>query len=290
MRKQVKPATILVSSASAIALAFWSLWPKEPSYHEKSLSAWLSEYNRAGAMDKTRPAEEAIRRMGEEALPHLIARLKAEDSAFKLRFLLLARKWHVHLFPAPRGEPRLLAPAILAFKALGRTASPCIPQLQRMFEVVKTRRAAGLALFSIGPASAPAFEQACGSTDVAVRIEAASFLARVPSSYNADQDYYCIWYRFDKWSPLQAYVAKPPSPDLIVNLAWRSKNHSNSNVRRACVEALASYYGTPQDAEPQIVVRALRKACGDPDALVRDSATAGLAKLGIKEKPLAETN
>jgi hypothetical protein len=290
MGKQLKPATILLGTACAIALAVWSLRPKEPTYQGKSLSGWLSEYNRAGAMEKTGPAAAAVRAMGDEAFPHLIACLKAEDSPLKLRFFGAARKWRVHLFPPPRGEAPLVAPALLAFKALGRTASPCIPELQRMFEDVKARRVAGLALFSIGPASIPALEQACRSTDPAGRIEAASFLALLPSSYNGDQIYYCIWYRFDKWSPLQAYVAKPPSPDLIVSLAWRSRNHSDSGVPRACVEALESYYGTPQNHEPQLVLRALRKALDDRDALVRDSAKAALAKFGIEEGHVAETN
>jgi hypothetical protein len=289
MTKRLKFTTSLMLGVLAIGFAWRLLRVAEPRYHGRSLAGWLQEYNRVGGMDKTAAASEAIRAMGDRTLPYLLSSLKEEDSPSKLKLLVLARRWHVHLLPPPRAQPPEVAPALLALKALGQTASPAIPELVRMFENPKTSRQGGLGLFSIGPASIPAFEQACGNTNAGVRIEAAWFLGLLPSSYNDDQDYYCTWYRFDKWSKPQAYVTKPPCSDLAERLAWRTKNHPSANVRRACVEALASYYPTSQNDQPQIAIHTLRKARRDPEALVRDSAEAALQKLGIAEETSAET-
>jgi len=289
MRKQAKLATSLLVGVFVVGLAWLGFRTNEPSYHGKALSAWLEEYNQAGSMDKTGPASEAVRAMGQRTIPSLLGCLKAEDTPFKSKVLTLARRWHIHWLPPPRQEPPNVAPALLAFKALGQTASPAIPQLLRMFENPKTTRRGGLGLFSIGPAAIPAFEQACESTNAGVRVEAAWFLGTLPSSYNEDQDYYCIWYKFDAWSRAQAYVAKPPSSHLTLRLAWRAKNHSNANVRRACVEALANCYGRSNNDQPQTVIRTLHKASSDPEASVRDSAIEALKKLGFAEKPFLET-
>lgn len=283
-----KVAASLVLGVAACVLAWRVYRVDEPSYHGKTLGGWLEEYNRAGSMDKTSAASEAIRAMGQSAFPYLLGCLTAEDPPFTPGVLKLARQCHIHWLPAPRTEPPSVGPALLALEALGRTASPAIPQLARMFENPGTCRRGGLGLYSIGPAAIPAFEQACGSTNAVVRIAAASFLATMPSSYNDDQDYDCLWYKFDAWSKPQAYVVMPHSPDLILRLAWRVKNHTNPNVRRACVEALASRYGTALN-DQAVLLSTLRKACTDPEAGVEESAKAALGQLEADLKSAGAT-
>lgn len=290
MHRQLRISASVLLGLVAGAMAWRAYRLEEPGYQGRSLSGWLEEYNRAGAMDKTRAASEAIRAMGSRALPSLLNDLKAQDTAFKLKLLAWAREGHIHWLPPPRAEPPSVAPALLALKDLGQTASPAIPQLERMFENPGTSRRGGLGLFSIGPAAIPAFERACASTNAGVRVQAATYLASLPSSYhdNDDHDYSCTWHKFDAWSTSQAYVAPPSSPYLILRLAWRAKNHPNSNVRRACVEALASYYGTVRLDQPAILPT-LRKASGDPEASVREAALAALGRLEVGVKTMADT-
>jgi hypothetical protein len=268
---------------AAISGLVWRTVPvREPSYQGKSLTEWLEEYNRARALDKTGPVDEAIRVMGTNTLPYLLAHLRRKDSPLKRMLFLFAEKHHLAFLPPPRRTP-YLAPALLALKALGQTAKPVIPELLQMFEKTNTVREGGLALFSIGPESIPAFDKACEHTNLTVRIEAASFLAMLPASYNGDQAYYCIWYKFRASSKPQAYVARPPDSYFMVNLASLAGNDPSAGVRCASIAALARYYGTQYGDHPEIVIQALSKARGDADAHVRESATEALKTTGVGE-------
>ena len=244
------------------------------------MSVWLEDYNRAGAVDKTGPVDEAIRAMGTNTLPHLLAHLKRKDSPLKRRLFLLAEKHHLAFFPPPRRTP-FLSPALLALKALGPTAKPLIPELLELFQNASTQREGGLALFSIGPEAIPAFERACEHTNLTVRVEAASFLGLLPASTNGDQKYDCIWYKFRDRFKAQAYVARPAESYFMVNLSSLARNHPNAGVRCASVEALAGYYGTPYGDSPELVVHTLRKATGDPEARVRESAREAAKRIGV---------
>ena len=266
---------------AAIGMLVWQVFSlREPSYQGRSMSVWLEEYNRAGALDKTGPASEAIRAMGTNTLPHLLVHLKRKDSPLKLRLFLLAEKHHLAFAPPPRQTP-FLSPALLSLKALGPTAKPLIPELLQLFENANTHREGGLALFSIGPESIPAFERACEHTNLTVRIEAASFLGMLPASYNDDQKYYCTWYKFRARSKPQAYVARPPDSYFMVSLASLARNHPNAGVRCASIEALAGYYGTPYGDHPELVVHTLRKALGDPEVRVQECATKAARRIGL---------
>ena len=279
MSRGAKLSAACLCVAVLLGFVFWGLRSTEPSYQGRNLTAWLEEYNRAGAVDKTGPASDAIRAIGARALPYLVARLTGRDPGWKVALLRRARQWRVHFLSPPRSEPPLVAPALLALKALGPAAAPSIPRLLEVFEDASTRRVGGLALFSVGPAAIPAFEEACGSSDGPVRAEAATFLAMLPAGYNDEQPYYCIWYRFDQWSGPQAYVAKPPYRDLDIGLAGLAKNHPNPNVRLASVEVLASRCEAVEQGQSRIALRALQKARNDPNLAVSNSAEAALRKL-----------
>ncbi len=282
MKRPARVALVIFLVAAIAGAAWLGFSLGEPRYQGKSLTAWLEGYNQAEAMDKTRPASEAIRAMGDRALPFLLRYLKKKDSPLKLKLFLLAEKQHIVGFPPPRLNP-YLSPSLMALKALGPTARPVIPQLLKMFEDSATSREGGLALFSIGPESILAFQEACTSTNSTVRTDAASFLALLPLGYTGDQPYYCTWYKFRVNSRPQAYVARPPDSYFNVKLASLARNHSKADVRRACVEALATYYGTPYGDHPEVVALALRKALLDPDKRVRELATEALKRHGLRE-------
>jgi hypothetical protein len=263
--------------AAAIGWILWSgLSAREPTCQGKSLTEWLEEYNLAGAMNRTGPASDAIRAMGDRSLPFLLTYLKKKDSPTKLKLFSIAEKLPFVRIPPPRLTP-YRSPALLALRTLGPTAKPAIPELLKMFESPVTAREGALGLFSVGPESIPAFEQACENTNRSVRVEAASFLAILPASYNGDQEYYCVWYNFRPQSRPQAYVAKPPSSTDAAGLCSLVRNHHSAIVRRAGVEALADM--RPQNTQRQMVIWTLRKARNDPDPLVGQCATKALMKV-----------
>jgi hypothetical protein len=116
MTKKAKLGMAFGAVTLFFGFGLMELWSMGPAYQGKPLADWLAEYNRAGAMDKTGAASEAVRGIGEKALPYLISCLKRKDSALELKFLLFARRCNVHLFPPPRQEPPVLAPTLLAFR------------------------------------------------------------------------------------------------------------------------------------------------------------------------------
>ena len=110
MRTLIKLAVGLLFLALIGMLVWRGFSVREPSYQGRSMSVWLEDYNRAGAVDKTGPVDEAIRAMGTNTLPHLLAHLKRKDSPLKRRLFLLAEKHHLAFFPPPRRTP-FLSPA-----------------------------------------------------------------------------------------------------------------------------------------------------------------------------------
>jgi len=277
MRKQAKIAVSFLCIVAS-AMLTWRMGPSpEPSYEGQSLTHWLDRYNEAERTEGI-AVSDAIRAMGTNTLPYLLRHLRQKPSTLKLNLFLVAEEYHLALFSPPRITP-YLGPSLLALRALGSTAKPLVPDLLRMFEDNKTMAVGGLALFSIGTESIPAFEEACSSTNSTARIEAAIFLAVLPNDSHSEPDYLCTWSKFRANSPLQVYVTRPWSKYLIVDLASQARNHRDVAVRRASIEALANYNRTSQNDQPQTVAKTLRKAMNDPDAGVRQAAVEALKEM-----------
>ncbi len=192
-RRISRKQALLVPLAMAIVAGLWWFWHPKPRFHGKDLDGWLEEFNRAGRLDKTGDASEAIRAMGTNALPYLIGYVRHQESHAKLNVYRFAWRHHFVWLPAPRVDP-LLGPSFLALKALGPSAAPAIPEFVRMFENPATSARGGLALYMIGPASVPAFRRVCGHSNRTVRLEAAIYLALLPASYNGLQPFSCTWH------------------------------------------------------------------------------------------------
>jgi hypothetical protein len=293
MKPNAVVALALLFVVGIAVLAWHACSVREPSYQGRSLTKWLDEYNRAGAMDKTGPVSEAIRAMGTNSLPFLLTYLRQKDPRWKSELINIS---HFAQRRGYKGIPGLrrtqyLSPALLALKALGPKARPIIPELLKMFENPNSASEGGLALFSVGPASISAFQEACEHTNSAVRTAAATYLALLPLSYNGDQPYSCIWddtQRAD--SHPQAHVFGPGDTYFMVNLSSLARNNPDARVRRASIEALAAYFGKQQNQQPENVVRTFRKARRDPDAHVAQAATEALKSIGRVEPVQNEGN
>jgi hypothetical protein len=98
MRKRLGIAfgVVLLTVAGIIAGLIWFANTRDPVYQGKPLSAWLEAYNDNPPPSATRhEADEALRHLGTNALPALLRRMRAKDTAFKNRWFALVQKQHL---------------------------------------------------------------------------------------------------------------------------------------------------------------------------------------------------
>jgi len=108
--------------------ALYLFLDREPSYQGRSLSSWLTELDSFVHLSKYRKAEEAVRHMGTNALPHLLTMLEIRDSKLKRQFISLTRKqrW-LKLRVTPDYHHHIRAGNALL--ALGTNATPAVSVL-----------------------------------------------------------------------------------------------------------------------------------------------------------------
>ena len=176
-----------------------SLSAREPSYGGKNLSAWLEDLYEAtgggplwegpgvGADGAAAPgsaapnpalrarqdqAVEAIRKMGTEAIPHLMKIFYNRKTGLMKRIVTFSFR------PTRPASERYLK-AVGGFRALGSMAEMAVPELTEFLEQGETAYEASLALAAIGPAAVPALIQALGQHDERVWLAAAEALGQV---------------------------------------------------------------------------------------------------------------
>jgi hypothetical protein len=115
--------------ACTLLLAFQ---PREPQYKGRTLSEWTQAYSVYGVpTPQADAADEAIRSIGTNALPHLLRWIRYELPPWRRS---LAKITPTRLLPwvlqtTPNARANL---AVLAFKALGPAASSAVPELIRI--------------------------------------------------------------------------------------------------------------------------------------------------------------
>jgi HEAT repeat protein len=130
------------SVAGVLALGIYGLLPpSDPLYHSQKLSYWLQGYdgridshNTSGSTVVTpKDADEAVRQLGDKAMPTLLRMLSENDSKAMLKFLELAQRQHYITFRHVPAE-RLNAEAAWGFMALGPKGSNAVPGLVRIYK------------------------------------------------------------------------------------------------------------------------------------------------------------
>src|SRR5438094_1631104 len=109
----------------------------EPSYQGKKLSRWLdelpdlvhSEFN----ADAQIPAKEALQHMGTNAIPFLLERIQAKDSALKRKLIEWAERHDVSALRFKRAELRREEAAV-GLRLLGSRALPAVPVLVSLLQ------------------------------------------------------------------------------------------------------------------------------------------------------------
>ena len=128
MKKQISIALVVGCVVGLGVISWLGSKSSEPRYRGRSLDRWLDEYNRAGSLDQTKPAAEAIRSMGTNSLPFLLGHIEHTDSPFKRKVAALLEQQTLVNFPF-FGLDRYQAPSILSLQALGSDAAPLLPEL-----------------------------------------------------------------------------------------------------------------------------------------------------------------
>lgn len=128
MRKRSRIGFAILLVAALGGIAWLVRVQREPAYQGRLLTSWLEEgVSNEGVSARS---ETAIRAMGTNALPTLLAMVRVRDSAFRKGLLELnaRQKWvtiHIH----PRGV--MVQMAAYGFSILGPSARPAIPELVR---------------------------------------------------------------------------------------------------------------------------------------------------------------
>lgn len=200
MRKWFRITLFVLIVAGVGGVTWLVMRQREPVYEGKPLSYWLGAYHPnvtnnppnywleayypSADQLKRRKADEAITRMGTNAIPTLLRILRAGDSDFKIKLSEWAQKQHFIKIK------RILASDLnndgaAGFGILGPAASNAVPALIEIYEqnISEASQSSTLAaLGGIGPAAekaTPLLVQATNHPSMTVRANAAWALGQI---------------------------------------------------------------------------------------------------------------
>ncbi|HWY74833.1 MAG TPA: HEAT repeat domain-containing protein [Verrucomicrobiae bacterium] len=282
MRKRIRIVLVIAGVVIASVLVLEALRPREPVYQGRKLSQWLNDYNRAGKMDKTAPASDAIRAMGTNTLPFLLAHIKHRDSRLQEKFFNLLGRQHWAKLPFYGADP-YKSTSIFALSVLGSNAAPLCPELLKIAEQPDGRWWGTMSLLAIGPASAPTLAKACQNTSAHWRTYAVLIMAMqktmgpprfscgwIPAPVN-HQPMFILGYAVSEPDLEGLLDSARPSFHVVEELINMLANPDGA-VRRASAEAIGLYTKPPYTGVAKSAVKPLVKALRDPDADVRLAA------------------
>ncbi len=252
-------ALAVLLAVIATVAAFMALRPREPVYQGKRLSEWLEEFSRRGRGQINRQAENAIRQIGTNALPFLVADLCREDSPHKLALMEWCNKWSSLKFQFKTFADRR-GPALMAFYVLGNAgklgpaAKPYQPSIGTWLD--SQPDTAAFALLYIGVESTPYLTDALSHTNWLVRTWAAVALAKL--NLEVQQ------------RPFFSYSADD-IPAFITNL-----KSTNAVVRAATAEATLELQDPSWNRR---LIPALLPLLRDDDLRVRNAASQALKRI-----------
>lgn len=231
-------------------LTWLVLRPGEPEYMGKKLGHWLWEMEIApdSASLAWKESIVAVRLMGTNALPTLLAMLRTPESAWKRKFVdwtqdALGLDLEDHLPEVRRRR------ALAGLRVLGPVAEPAIPDITELVASrdLQVSASALAALAEIGgPQTIAPLISAVTNQNPQVSVPAAAMLGAL------------------------RVEARPAIPTLLEAL-----ESSDAGLRASAARALGEIAFSPRRCVP-----ALTKALGDSNSLVRFSAATALGQFG----------
>ncbi|MFO1511697.1 MAG: HEAT repeat domain-containing protein [Verrucomicrobiota bacterium] len=235
----------------ALALAIWAVFhSREPQYQGKKLSQWLRQMESAQDIESPdwQAATHALRQMGTNTVPSLIAPLQASDPNWKIEAVDWVRQV-LNKDLSDRLVVRDRQRSLMGLQALGAAARPAVPTLAAMITNANPDMAdaAFVALSGIGVEECvPPLVLALTNGDAILRPAAAVGLGTLRG------------------------VARAAVPALAATLENR-----DANVRADSARALGFIARNPQVAVP-----ALTRALSDTNFQVSRTAAAALGAFG----------
>jgi len=274
MRKRVHIALALLLTV-VVGVIVWQVWRprgQEPEYQGRGLRAWLRDAKWERNPERRVRAEGAIRHIGTNAIPTLLAMLREQDSPLVSR---LVPWWGRHIAGTPylpswirfppwyTHQAQLVAlEATHGFEILGADAEQTVNSLMDVYEQdisPASRMAASSALCVLAaaaPDALPSFLGWAASSNQSVRVVAVCALSRAR-------------YR----------------PGLVVPALSKSLSDADNVVRTFAAQGLESFGADARPASAELV-----RALADTDPYVRRAAAQALkaidaeaaAKAGVK--------
>jgi hypothetical protein len=300
--------------------------PLEPRYGGRSLSGWLDLYSRnaivvdqqirltqlnqryhpqpnyiesrskdiPAAEARMHEAADAVRQIGEKAIPYLVNTIVYEPGPFKRSLSRALEKLPGHRsLPSMINRYRESDAAVYGFEILGAAASSAIPKLLLIARDYTNSRPAWLAtaaLARVGTSAVPALIVLLTNSQTEIRINAASemHLLGTNASRAIPPLVQCLTDNDNRLREIAAQTLGDlaTEPDIVVPALARCLETSNFRVRCRALVALGKFGKEAHPARDQIL-----KALDDLDEAVRSAATnamlrisLGLASEGSKSK------
>ena len=160
---------------SGIVLITAICWPhSQPHYQGKPLSVWLRGFESDNAKARWQSAE-AVRHLGTNALPQLIAQLRQpvtrKESRWRQSLRTLLSKQSLIKITIPR-PPDTRGEALAALDALGPIGKDAVPALEDLLHENPPDHRALIVLAGIGPEAIPTLTRALTNNEKAIRLGA----------------------------------------------------------------------------------------------------------------------
>jgi HEAT repeat protein len=261
MSKRLRIAALLVPVLAALTWLLLPLKESEPIVDGKPLSNWVNYYTTARSEAQSKMADQALDKVGTNAIPTLLRMLRRTDSPFKRKVMDLLGKQHfirVSYIPAERQNQA----AYFAFLRLGTNADVAVPALMEIYErgfSPFSRQCAAGSLRPLGPAAnaaIPLLQRGLADTNTLVRCDTLLAL-----------------------SSLQ--------PELVISTLTNALTDPDAKVRGFACQALpllgrgpgAVRAWNPDGTWAKQAVAALARATNDPDHMVRGQALMAFQQL-----------
>lgn len=242
-------ALCVIGAAAILGLTALLVRSTDETYQGKRLEFWL----RGGQPPpqwlpatnwSPQQAEAAVRHLGNKAIPVLLRKLRARDSAITWRWRRLVKKQHlikIEFIDSGRSN----VAGYEGFKILGSAGAPAIPELIRIAE---DQRCFLCRLYAIGSISCvgPAATNAIPS------------LIKLLSESNPTV----------RWNTALALGRIHESPELVVPAMITLLQDPDPNVRFDAIRALAAYGPAAASAIPELI------HCSGDQAVARDARNA----------------
>jgi HEAT repeat protein len=149
-RKRLRQCMVVALGAAMVCgLSYFWISSAEPSCQGRSLSEWTEQLRYPQTEGDLKSAEQAIRQLGSNAVPHLLKELRSKDSCARVKMIALLRKHQVLASRFRTAEEKRIR-AALAFRALGPAGHQAVQYLALELTNASTFRESANLLFEIG--------------------------------------------------------------------------------------------------------------------------------------------